>query len=642
MRSAIAKEASRPRAGRRRSVFAGVDVCEAAGLRLRPGSHRPRFEEPVWLLDGLADAPVTMGASEKCWDFAIIGNPRWRVLVQEHLLALATPRHEAVAELPHAFRTRRSPRTCYLVLKELASWFNWLTGQGVNELDEVTQDHCAVYLHERSFSKPTRNQPQRRLDPDSLKKTVAAVQSIAYYGELYSTDRYRDGFVPWNGQKPYKVVGLKITRANKIPALPDNVLRPLLAAALFMVDVIGPHLASLLDETGGRPAPGRSCRWPTHDVLVVRADDETLVPWTAPSMTAREINGLVALATTAAQVVTSAVTGMRSSELAEIVVGSRKNPVPAPGGGLRFRLASKVIKGREFGGDDDEWVVLPEADRAVALAERFVLARPSRARDRHVFPAWNTELYWRFRAWVNGPGGRQFGLEPIPDGPCTPRMLRRKLAQEIARRPGGLLAAKVALKHVSVVTTEGYCNRPDGSQAMFLAEVEQAQEEHHLRLTADIYRDYTSGIMPTGPGARHLIDAFEHIDNVLKESSQTAPVVMDTERRIENMLRATAGALHIGTANYCWFRDPAQALCLRMAGAGDATKPLAGLCDSSRCPQATHHPCHRPVWQDRAETFEVFLGNPRFPAGEKKRLRPEYERTLKVLTLIDASEGPNR
>ncbi|MEU4234880.1 hypothetical protein AB0F17_62295 [Nonomuraea sp. NPDC026600] len=341
------------------------------------------------------------------------------------------------------------------------------------------------------------------------------------------------------------------------------------------------------------------------------------------------------------RVVTSAVTGMRNSELAEIVVGSRRDPVPTVGGGLRFRLASRVIKGREFGGDADEWVVLPEADRAVALAERFTLARPSRARGNHVFPAWNTELYRRLRAWVNGPGGQRFGLEPIPDGPCTPRMLRRKLAQEIARRPGGLLAAKVALKHVSVVTTEGYCHRPGGSQAAFLAEVEQAQGEHHLRLTAGIYRDYTNGIMPSGPGARHLVEAFGHIDNVLKEISQTAPVVMDTERRIENMLRTMAGTLHIRVANYCWFRDPTQALCLRMAGATGASKRLAGLCDSSRCPQATHHPCHRPTWQDRAITYEVFLGNPRFPAGEKKRLRPEYERTLKVLTLIDAAEGPN-
>ncbi|CAO0837554.1 Integrase OS=Streptomyces microflavus OX=1919 GN=Smic_07850 PE=4 SV=1 [Streptomyces microflavus] len=39
-------------------------------------------------------------------------------------------------------------------------------------------------------------------------------------------------------------------------------------------------------------------------------------------------------------------------------------------------------------------------------------------------------------------------------------MLRRTLALSIAARPGGLLAAKIALKHISVATTEGYAAHP--------------------------------------------------------------------------------------------------------------------------------------------------------------------------------------
>jgi len=35
---------------------------------------------------------------------------------------------------------------------------------------------------------------------------------------------------------------------------------------------------------------------------------------------------------------------------------------------------------------------------------------------------------------------------------------------------------------------------------------------------------------------------------------------------------------------------------LKLADTPNATKPLAGTCDSARCPQATHHPGHRPVW----------------------------------------------
>jgi hypothetical protein len=63
------------------------------------------------------------------------------------------------------------------------------------------------------------------------------------------------------------------------------------------------------------------------------------------------------------------------------------------------------------------------------------------------------------------------------------------------------------------------------------------------------------------------------------------------------------------------------------------------MCDSARCPQATHHPCHRPAWQDRADTLEAFQANVRFPAGENRRLRPELDRTLMVRGKIDAACG---
>ena len=66
--------------------------------------------------------------------------------------------------------------------------------------------------------------------------------------------------------------------------------------------------------------------------------------------------------------------------------------------------------------------------------------------------------------------------------------------------------------------------------------------------------------------------------------------------------------LHLGTANYCWFTDPSRALCLKLAGNPAGDKPLIGMCDSARCPQATHHPCHRPVWAEHAENTKTFLG----------------------------------
>ncbi|MGW2410457.1 hypothetical protein ACWCXK_39040 [Streptomyces sp. NPDC001739] len=91
-------------------------------------------------------------------------------------------------------------------------------------------------------------------------------------------------------------------------------------------------------------------------------------------------------------------------------------------------------------------------------------------------------------------------------------------------------------------------------------------------------------------------------------------------------------------ANYCWFIDLSKALCLKLAGTPNATKPLAGMCDSARCPQATHHPCHRPVWAESVRTKQVFIGSiGRNHNTEKARLQVDLDRDVKVLASLDAA-----
>src|SRR3979411_1396210 len=62
---------------------------------------------------------------------------------------------------------------------------------------------------------------------------------------------------------------------------------------------------------------------------------------------------------------------------------------------------------------------------------------------------------------------------------------RRTLAVEMAYRPGGLLAAKLALKHISVVTTEGYAGSPGGAQAKFVAEVGKEEQKRNIDILAE-------------------------------------------------------------------------------------------------------------------------------------------------------------
>ena len=53
------------------------------------------------------------------------------------------------------------------------------------------------------------------------------------------------------------------------------------------------------------------------------------------------------------------------------------------------------------------------------------------------------------------------------------------------------------------------------------------------------------------------------------------PTVVDSDQEVRTLLAEVAGVRHLGVANYCWFIDPAKALCLKLAGTPNATKPRA-------------------------------------------------------------------
>lgn len=397
-----------------------------------------------------------------------------------------------------------------------------------------------------------------------------------------------------------------------------------------------PHLRARIEETLG--VVGAEKPFGRSSPAVDRADGEGTVPWTLP-LDRLEAVALTGIVRTASIALLAAVSGMRSSELMELEVGCCRPPEQHGPGLGRYRLASKVIKGQPLGGTPDQWVVIEPAYQAAQLLERL-----------HDSPQPGRPLLGRFafdvrytclRNWVNGPSGQRLGLAPIPEAQVSLRALRRTLAIELAYRPGGVLAAKLHLKHIAVATTEGYASRPGGAQAELLAEVNKHEAERNLELVWAELRNYQQGVMPAGPGARELTEFFAHIDGKLTASAPGAPKAQASDRDVLNLMTKRAQALHLGTANYCWFTDPSRALCLRLAGTPAADKPLIGMCDSARCPQATHHPCHRPVWAEHAGQTKVFLaslGPTR--KTERARLQADHDRALRILDAIDAA-SPN-
>jgi hypothetical protein len=712
----------------RASLFAGVDVCQVAGFGLLAGTRGPVFEQDIWDFNVVAGLPVQLFPTKRRMDFAAIANPPWRLLAKELLLALLAPRHPAVALLPRAYRTPLHLSTCQNRLQELTTWLNWLTARGITSLQEVSEQDCEAYLTHRCEVRDEHGAVIGKRDAATRRVAVQTIIDLINYRELFTTDRVRANLRPWSGASPSAVAGLRPGRQeNKTAPLPDRVLQPMLAAALYVTETLGPHvvdlgrqerqpdrrptrsqlalvtpiptarLAAVLDQYERERVPlpllaerfvrqrlaagwqpddpllrvsldtlahtagvaqfrpqwipplrdrlqadlatiGLQAPWVRTAAQVPRADSDEQVPWTLP-LHWDEVRGLASVVATACILVVAAVSGMRTCELMELRVGWRQPPEEIVPGLIRYRLAGKLIKGQPLGGTQDEWVVIQPVYRAVELAEQL---RDDPEPGVAIFGRFDFYIRYRqFRAWVNGPAGRRLGLAPIPETPVSLRALRRTLALELAHRPGGLLAAKVHLKHITVATTEGYAARAGGAQAELLAEVNRHEQERNLELVLAEFRNYQQGILPAGPGARELTEFFASVDATLESAADSnAPKVQRSDREILNLLTKRAKTLHLGVANYCWFTDPARALCLKLAGTPTATKPLAGMCDSARCLQATHHPCHRPVWAEHATQTATFLGalGPTRKT-ERARLQADLDRAQGVLAAIAAATG---
>jgi hypothetical protein len=96
---------------------------------------------------------------------------------------------------------------------------------------------------------------------------------------------------------------------------------------------------------------------------------------------------------------------MRSSELMELEVGCCHPPEEHGPGLVRYRLASKVIKGQPLGGTPDEWVVIEPAYQAAQLLERLH-DNPQPGKPLLGRFAFDVRHAW-FRNWVNGPAGQR-------------------------------------------------------------------------------------------------------------------------------------------------------------------------------------------------------------------------------------------
>ncbi|MFC7723302.1 hypothetical protein [Nonomuraea recticatena] len=135
------------------------------------------------------------------------------------------------------------------------------------------------------------------------------------------------------------------------------------------------HLEDALERVGAEHP------WAREAALVPRAGDGQEVSWTEP-LGYTQLLSLRAVLLTAAGMILFALTDMRSSEAAEIVVGSCQEPSHTVGGGRRFRLAGKVIKHRQCALRRPVGSLSPTAFLSKPLPERARRAQDARAARR--------------------------------------------------------------------------------------------------------------------------------------------------------------------------------------------------------------------------------------------------------------------
>jgi hypothetical protein len=257
-----------------RSPFVGADVSQEAGFRLPAGTVRPMFEDDVWDFTAVIGLPVQMPLTVRRLDFTTIVDPRWRLVARELMLALLAPRHEAVAPLPRAVRTPLHLRTCHRRLAELTSWLNWLTEYGVAGLGEVDAEHCEAYFAHRRYVRGTDGEVIGERSPTTRRAAAQAVLDLVIYRELFTADRVDETLRPWAGASPSAIAEMPNGRGqNKTPPVSGTVLRPMLAAALYLIDTLGPHTVALARQaratSQARPRLSAIGRVPTEQFATV-------------------------------------------------------------------------------------------------------------------------------------------------------------------------------------------------------------------------------------------------------------------------------------------------------------------------------------------------------------------------------------
>ena len=198
-------------AGLAGAVDAGALVLPAV-IRAGHQLDGPRFADDVWDVSGFLPRTAKMTRI----DFATITDPVHARTIREYLYSRLN-RGVAANQLSGTARPMKLT-SLYSEFAEIRLILRELAAAGAARLAEVTPRHLEQVLAAWKHR------------PDTAAGKVGVIKYLAAHGP-FLTDRL--GFTPWPGRPANQVAGRRIPRENTTPRIPQEVMAPLLQAALF-------------------------------------------------------------------------------------------------------------------------------------------------------------------------------------------------------------------------------------------------------------------------------------------------------------------------------------------------------------------------------------------------------------------------
>lgn len=600
----------------RPSVTAAVSTdLKPVGLDGNPEvSGASRFEDEVWDFSNENRNPAIDRRSKMIhWAFATPDGGRFTDPVFLHLL-------RSFKQFLYALRWHpvdESPLAASAVVQHF-----WRTKQFV--------DHLLSYRHPVLRFKDVLPHHCE----DYIQKVLGADLSVSYrYSRIHTLQKlfqYRHAMADGLQVDPFqdkpaarKIAGCSHASQleNQTRVIPDEVLGPLVRAALEYVDDFADYLLDTFDAVekirkGGCDFEYRANRYLRESALSAYELNGTRFQRGLPSL--RQLNKELCYLQTACFVVIAFATGMRLSEILSLRTGCCEIQ-KEPGQPDLVWLRSLVFKLQGTPeGRRAKWLAGPVCARAVAVLERLGrpvrrrlkapylwLPTPAFRRPRGAEPLGALTMALRLRSFVAMVGikdidGRPFHLHP--------HMFRRTFARHVARHDTtNLLALKDHFKHTSLWMTDYYVGSDhelwtlmiEEEEKLFLESFDKALRSDHL----------------AGPGGRDLKRKIDEAiaDGRLPHEFRGEAGSHLRKGMIRDLVEAGQRVYPCAASNYCWFR-PESALCTQ----GD--HPLLKHCNPGACANSIVTPEHKPYWEKVQRDCESLM--------EQKPHAEPYQRAL--------------